>query len=366
MLTQTELDNQLVIHVFGETDFTSFAIDKSAFDTSAEPVFDTPAGEDYVQVLGTLFGGGNWQSLKDRVAENGLRYEELVARSIVSLVAGTETLRAALERGYNLIAIGVFRAPDRDGAAGFTARFLGTSLTSTADPHAHLELVKEGSRAMAPFLQEDIDAGRLSAKSVVARLISEGDEVETDGEGAPGDEDDWEGEAGLQTATFFHEMVTEKGLESVIICACDPDIAEAAAGVDRLNVGLVSGIIPTPFGSVGYWLWQVAPDSEAGFLQEQFIDLSEFPDPTYDRMKRAEMVRFLVVDRSTQENTRGVFLGTESLGLAGFEEMAREVSASESGVDFEAACAHVLETVEPRDFLDRAQAQEASGKTNLH
>lgn len=355
-----EADNSLIVHVFGETDFTSLSIDKSRFEDRETPVFDSPEGDEYVQVLGALFGNERWEELKDKTTENGMSYHDLVAGTVASLLSGTETVKFALARGYNLVALGVFRANKRSGAQTYSARFLGTSMTSSLEPRAHLELVREGSKAMAPFVVEDIDNGKIAEDSILARLITGEEDI------GIAEETEEESEDALPVSTFFHEMVTERGLETVIVCACDSAVAGDIAQVGQMSVGLVSGIIPTPHGSVGYWLWHVCPDTPAGFLQEQFIDLGSLPSSLYDRMKRSETIRFLVVDRATQENTGGVFLATRSIGLEEFEAMAVEIAASEENADFEAACEHVMATVEPEDFLRQAEKNQGSGHSNLH
>ncbi|SLN65100.1 hypothetical protein ROJ8625_03317 [Roseivivax jejudonensis] len=353
----SDLDDRLIIHVFGETDFTSFSIRREAFEGMPK-VFDTPEGDDYVQVIGTLFGQDNWDQLRERKAENGSSFEELVADSLVHLVADTETVNTALQAGHNLIALGVFRSASQpDDTPVYNARFLGISSTTTTDPNAHLDLVRQGIQHAAAFIEDDIEKGKFAPDSVIARMVDP-DSAEA--------EDDGEELVELPQAVFFHEMVTQSGLETVILCACDRDLAAAAGEATDFVVGLVSGIVPTPHGSVGYWLWQVGPDTTHGFTQEQFVDLHAFPSETYDRMKRSDTVRFLIVDRETHENTRAVLLKRDSIGLQEFETMATEVAASEPEADFEAACEHVMNTVDPQEFLRQTREQEQKGKTNLH
>ncbi|EPX75671.1 hypothetical protein [Salipiger mucosus] len=351
-----DLDDRLIIHVFGETDFTSFVLDRDACEGKPR-VFDTPDGDDYVQVIGTLFSQDNWGQLRERKAQNGMTFEELVAHSLVHLVADTDSVNAALDGGYNLVALGIFKGEAKaDEKPAFKARFLGISSSTTNDPHAHLDLVRQGAEYAAPFLQEDIEAGKIASDSVIARMI----EPEAE------DEDDADELEELPQAVFFHEMVTEKGLETVILCACDSELAQAAGEERDLVVGLVSGVVPTPHGSVGYWLWQVAPDAPHGFTQEQFIDLGSLPNATYDRMKRSDTVRFLIVDRDTRVNTRSALLKRDSIGLSEFEAMATEIAASEPDADFGAACDHVMETVDPEEFLQQVRDREGRGKSNLH
>ncbi|APX25307.1 MAG: hypothetical protein CML50_05175 [Rhodobacteraceae bacterium] len=354
-----DLDDRLLVHVFGEADFATFNLDPE--DVRARrKVFGTKEGDDYVQVIGALFSGDNWDQLKLRQAENGMTYEDLVANCLISLVAGTESVSFALEGGYNLVALGVFRGvSERKEVPSYSARFLGVSSTTTDDAHAHLSLVREGVGQMVGEIEGDIDAGRIHSDSVIAHMIHP--------DVGPEDaSDDAEEVTPLPQSVMFHEMLGDKGAETVILCACDPEFARPLAQVDDLVVGLISGIVPTPHGSVGYWLWQIAPNTGHGFLQEQFVDLADFPNPTYDRLKTAETVQFVVVDRTTHRRSHSLLLRRASLGIDEFEAMALEVADSEPDADFEAACAHVMETVDPQEFLRQTLAQKSKRKTNLH
>ncbi|MHA6347620.1 hypothetical protein [Roseivivax sp. CAU 1761] len=355
-----ELDDRLIIHVFGEADYTSFSIRRDAFEGRPK-VFGTPEGDEYVQVIGTLFGQDNWDQLRLRTARNGTTYETLVADTLVQLVGGTDTVNAALRGGFNLVTLGVFRGTSTSGKASvYNARFLGISSTTTTDPNAHVDLVRQGIDRATPFLIEDIENGMFARDSIIARLVEGDDEV------SENDDDRGEELEALPQAVFFHEMVTEAGLETVVLCSCDSELAAAAGKAPELVVGLVSSIMPTPSGSVGYWVWQVAPDTPNGFTQEQFIDLHAFPSDTYDRMKPSASVRFLIVDRKSHRNTRAVLLKRDSMGLEEFENMAIEVAASEPDADFEAACRNVMETVDPVEFLRDSKGLERNGRTNLH
>ncbi|ETX27019.1 hypothetical protein [Roseivivax isoporae] len=355
----SELDDRLILHVFGETDFTSFTIRRDAFEGKPR-VFGTPEGDDYVQVIGTLFGEDNWDQLRTRRAQNGMSFEELVANSLVHLVADTEPVNTALQSGHNLIVLGVFRGiPKVKDVPVYSARFLGISSTTTTDPNAHLDLVRQGIRYSAGFIHDDIEKGMVAPDSVAARMV---DQAPDD----PAGDDEEEEFEELPQAIFFHEMVTQAGLETVVLCACDSELAQAAGEEPDLVVGLVSGVVPTPHGSVGYWLWQISPDTPHGFTQEHFVDLHALPNPAYDRLKNSEHVRFLVVDCETHENTRAVLLKRDSVGLQEFEDMATEIAASEPDADFEAACEYVMSTVDPEQFLRQARKQEQTGKSNLH
>ena len=60
-----DLDDRLLVHVFGEADFATFNLDPE--DVRARrKVFGTKEGDDYVQVIGALFSGDNWDQLKLR------------------------------------------------------------------------------------------------------------------------------------------------------------------------------------------------------------------------------------------------------------------------------------------------------------
>lgn len=355
-------DDRLIIHVFGETDFTSLSIHREAFD-GLPKIFGTSEGSDYVQVLGTLFGEDSWDQLQGKTARNGMTFDELVARSLVHLAAGTDTLNFALQTGHNLVALGVFRGvPEDDNKTIYNARFFGSSQTATTDPTEHHVFVRNSMPYSAPFVLDDIEKGLFAPDSLIATMVRQSGhgnhEIEEQG--------DPEQAIELSPSVFFHEMVTQDGLETVIICACDPDLANVYGALDTLTVGLVSGVVPTPHGSVGYWLWQIAPDTPHAYLQEQFVSLHDFPSATYDRMKASEMVRLLVIDRTTHENTRAILLNGASMGLVEFEEMAKEIAAAEPEGDFQAACQHVMDTVEPGDFLAQTRAHEKTGKSNLH
>ncbi|ANT62891.1 hypothetical protein AYJ57_20615 (plasmid) [Salipiger sp. CCB-MM3] len=59
----TELDDCLIIQVFGETDYTSFVYPKSTFE-GREKIFGTPKADIFIRTVGALLGFDNWDELK--------------------------------------------------------------------------------------------------------------------------------------------------------------------------------------------------------------------------------------------------------------------------------------------------------------
>lgn len=344
----SDLENALIIHVFGETDYTSFLYPKKSFG-GQEAIFGTPRAEVMVKTVGALLGFDNWETLREKSTPAGASYEDALSESVLHLMNGADDVNFALENDYNIVLLGVFRGPD--GAAGepaFSARVLGVSRTSSADVDVHAGLARDGVLAMAPMLRDEIAGGTLSKTGIVAEIISTGD-----GAGLAGDD---AAEAPLPNMVAFHETVTEKGLETVVLCACEPELAAAMSAPDStLAVGLVAAVIPTPHGPVGYWLWQVVPGAVPGFVQEQFVDPHDFPNATYDRLKSGDEVRFLVVDRESHMTTRVVTLDAGSLGLEDFERSAIEAARMTMEGDFSAACDYVMAHYSVGDFLDQAK-----------
>jgi len=345
----SDLENALIVHIFGETDYASFIYPKASFGRQ-EKIFGTPKAGIMNKTIGALLGFDNWNTLKEKTTPAGVRYEDALSESVHHLVDGTENVTFALKNDYNIVMLGVFRAPDGDaGEPEFSARFLGVSRTSSADVDVHAGLARDGLIAMAPDLHEEVANGLISKTGIVAEILSalEGDaliqEVEED--------------EPLPNMVAFHETVTEKGLETVILCACDADLAAAVSSPEaKLMVGLVAAIIPTPYGPVGYWIWQVAPDAPHGFIQEQFIDPGDFPNATYDRLKSGDQVRFMVVDRENHQTTRAVMLDAGSLGLEAFEQNAIEASRMTMKVDFSAACEYVMDNYSAAEFLEQLES----------
>lgn len=349
----SDLESKLIVHVMGETDYTSFPFARGAFE-GREKVFGTREGDQYVRVIGAMLGFDNWPSRQYEEAAPGLTYQELVGRSILNLVAGTDTLNFALEKGYNLVMLGVFRAPDlENGDPDFSARLLGVSNTSTKDVEVHAGLARDSIVAGAPLILEDIRTGMFSENSIAAEMAMEAVSVVRD---EPDYQEPNELDGPLPNAVMFHDLVTEKGLEATIVCACDSDLAIGIRDHQGdLEIGLTAALIPTPFGGVGYWVWQIAPGTPFSYVQEQFVALHSFPNATYDRLKSYEKVRFLIVDRNTHEPTRTVLLNTQMLRLGAYERAAMDVASREPEGDFRAACEYVMQTQEPMDFLKRAQ-----------
>lgn len=349
----SDLENKLIVHVMGETDYTSFPFERKAFE-GRNKVFGTSEGDQYIRVIGAMLGFDNWEKRQHDEARPGLTYAEAVGHSILNLVAGTDTLNFALEMGYNLVMLGVFRAPDlHDGEPSFSARMLGVSNVSTIDVDVHAGLARDGILAGAPLILEDIRSGMFSEASIVAEMAMEAIRIGALTSGHD-EMDDLDGP--LPNAIMFHDIVTEKGLEATIVCACDSDLAAQIRDHEGdLEIGLVAALVPTPFGDVGYWVWQIAPDTPFSYVQEQFVSLHSFPNATYDRLKSYEKVRFLVVDRNTHEPTRTVLLNTQMLGIGAFERAALDVASREPEGDFRAGCEYVMQTHEPMEFLKRAQ-----------
>lgn len=345
----SELENALIIHVFGETDFASFTYPKSAFHGESQ-ISGTPQAEIITKTIGALLGHDSWSTLREKRSPAGASYEEALSESLKVLVDGSDDVDFALKNDYNIVMLGLFRGVDTQSETGeeeqvFALHGLGVSRTSSVDEEVHAGLARDGIVAAAPLFRQHIATGALSRSGIVAEILADLDAPET--------AEDSEGEEPLPNMVAFHDTVTEKGLETVILCACDAERAAAASDPDLpLVVGLVTAIVPTPFGPVGYWVWQIAPDQPHGFVQEQFIDPTDLPDAGYDRLKASDELRFLLVDRTTRLSVRSAQLDAKALGLEAFETGAIAAARLSDEADFAEACAWVMDNYDAVDFLD--------------
>jgi hypothetical protein len=349
----SELKNKIIIHVMGETDFTSYAYSVDVF-RGREGVFGTEEGEKYIQCIGSLMSRDNWSDVSEQSVGDDMTYGQLVSNLLVAIVAGTKSLELAIDNGFNLISLAVFRSVGgTEEAPVFGARMAGVLRTDSLDATAHARAVFQGASYLAPMLLEDIREGQMSSRSAFVDYFNLPREA-VNAALAVRTGRATDGSDGQMPVSVLFETVEVDGVaEPVIVCAADADLAAQLADTKTLKTGLFSGVIPTPHGGAGYWLWKVGVGTDHAFLVEQFIDIHDLPNAYYNELKKLEQVRFVLIDRNTRKVARTVFLQAKNLELNSFEKLACDAANSEVSYNFKAACEYVIETVNPEALFEQ-------------
>jgi hypothetical protein len=349
----SELKNKIIIHVIGETDFTSYAYSADVF-RGRDGVFGAREGDKYIQCIGSLMSQDNWSEISDQSVGDDMTYGQLVSNLLVAIVAGTKSLEHAIDNGFNLITLAVFRSVGgTEEAPTFGARMAGVLRTDSLNATTHARLVFQQASYLAPMFLQDIRDGQMSSRSAFIdhfNLPREAVNAALAVRTGPATD----GSDGSMPVSVLFETVEVDGVaEPVIVCGADADLVAQLAKTKTLTTGLFSGVIPTPHGGAGYWLWKVGAGTDHAFLVEQFIDIHDLPNAYYNELKKLDQVRFVLMDRITRKVARTVFLEVKNLKLNSFEKLACDAANSEISYNFKAACEYVIETVNPEALFEK-------------